>query len=228
VTALDSTQKLDQTMLNTSSNIGRDKSFVYDLNKERCTSPAAVPNHYWSAAGYSMPIGSEQFELPYIYSHTTTMDHETRYDPPSIRNYTGEQEDERALSEGENNDSTEMSRQRKDLFHLSLSFFLFGLINNVLYVIILSAALDLVPPSTPKGIITFWNIAPCIVAKFSWPYILKGQIRYVRRIIGCCFLSVTGMIVVATSEGLSSRLFGIGCASFAAGEHTLTISVHLS
>jgi len=30
------------------------------------------------------------------------MDHETRYDP-------GEQEDERALSEGENNDSTEMS-----------------------------------------------------------------------------------------------------------------------
>ncbi|KAI0305535.1 CLN3 protein-domain-containing protein [Multifurca ochricompacta] len=42
----------------------------------------------------------------------------------------------------------------------------------VLYVIILSAALDLVPPSTPKGVIAFWNIAPC-----------------------CCFLSVTGMIV---------------------------------
>jgi hypothetical protein len=65
----------------------------------------------------------------------------------------------------------------------------------VLYVIILSAALDLVPPSTPKGIIAFWNIAPSIVAKFSWPYILKGRIRYVRRLIGCCFLSVTGMIV---------------------------------
>jgi battenin len=65
----------------------------------------------------------------------------------------------------------------------------------VLYVIILSAALDLVPPSTPKGIIAFWNIAPCLVAKFSWPYILKGRIRYVRRLIGCCFLSVTGMIV---------------------------------
>ena len=49
-----------------------------------------------------MPIESEQFELSSIYSRTTTMDHETRYDP-------GEQEDERALSEGENNDSTEMS-----------------------------------------------------------------------------------------------------------------------
>lgn len=65
----------------------------------------------------------------------------------------------------------------------------------VLYVIILSAALDLVPPSTPKGIIAFWNIAPSLVAKFSWPYILKGRIRYVRRLVGCCFLSVTGMIV---------------------------------
>ena len=65
----------------------------------------------------------------------------------------------------------------------------------VLYVIILSAALDLVPPSTPKGIIAFWNIAPSIVAKFSWPYVLKGRIRYVRRNEGCCFLSVTGMIV---------------------------------
>lgn len=65
----------------------------------------------------------------------------------------------------------------------------------VLYVIILSAALDLVPPSTPKGIIAFWNIAPSIVAKFSWPYLLKGRIRYVRRLIGYCLLSVTGMIV---------------------------------
>ena len=110
----------------------------------------------------------------------------------------------------------------------------------VLYVIILSAALDLVPPSTPKGIIAFWNIAPSIVAKFSWPYLLKGRIRYVRRLIGCCFLSVIGMIVshrldpsvspsrlpqvVATSEGLSPRLFGIGCASFASGESPFTPS----
>ncbi|KAI0000431.1 batten's disease protein Cln3 [Russula vinacea] len=114
------------------------------------------------------------------------------------------------------------SEQRRNLFRLSLSFFLFGLINNVLYVIILSAALDLVPPSTPKGIIAFWNITPSIVAKFSWPYILKGRIRYARRLIGCCFLSVTGMIVVASSAGLSGRLFGIGCASLASGLGELT------
>lgn len=39
---------------------------------------------------------------------------------------------------------------RPPFLSLGLSFFIFGLINNVLYVIILSAALDLVPPSTPK------------------------------------------------------------------------------
>ncbi|KAI9442411.1 batten's disease protein Cln3 [Lactarius indigo] len=142
----------------------------------------------------------EQFELP------TFMDSETRLE-----------EDERLLSQSENDKIAEMRKQQRSLLRLSLSFFLFGLINNVLYVIILSAALDLVPPSTPKGIIAFWNIAPSIVAKFSWPYILKGRIRYVRRVIGCCFLSVMGMIVVATSDGLSPRLFGIGCASLASG-----------
>jgi len=65
----------------------------------------------------------------------------------------------------------------------------------VLYVIILSAALDLVPPSTPKGIIAFCNIAPSLFAKISWPYFLKGRIRYVKRLVGCCLLSTLGMIV---------------------------------
>ena len=65
----------------------------------------------------------------------------------------------------------------------------------VLYVIILSAALDLVPPSTPKGIIAFCNIAPALVAKVGWPYFLKGKIRYTKRLAGCCVLSAFGMIV---------------------------------
>lgn len=68
----------------------------------------------------------------------------------------------------------------------------------VLYVVILSAALDLVPPSTPKGIIAFCNIFPALVAKVGWPYVLKGRIRYVRRIIGNCILSVLGMVVSTT------------------------------
>ncbi|KAH9929970.1 batten's disease protein Cln3 [Amylocystis lapponica] len=102
-------------------------------------------------------------------------------------------------------------------FRLQLSFFLFGLINNVLYVIILSAALDLVPPSTPKGIIAFCNIFPALLVKLGWPYLLKGRIRYARRLIGCCVISITGMIVVASFDILFMRLLGIALASFSSG-----------
>ncbi|THV05698.1 batten's disease protein Cln3 [Dendrothele bispora CBS 962.96] len=108
------------------------------------------------------------------------------------------------------------------LRRLGISFFLFGLINNVLYVIILSAALDLVPPSTPKGIIAFCNIAPALVAKVGWPYILKGKIRYAKRIAGCCALSVLGMLVVAFFDSLFARLLGISLASFSSGLGELT------
>ncbi|KAK0194478.1 batten's disease protein Cln3 [Armillaria mellea] len=111
---------------------------------------------------------------------------------------------------------------RRALVRLASSFFLFGLINNVLYVIILSAALDLVPPSTPKGIIAFCNIAPALVVKVGWPYVLKGRIRYAKRVIGCCLLSVLGMIVVAFSDALSMRLLGISLASFSSGLGELT------
>ncbi|KAH7921472.1 batten's disease protein Cln3 [Leucogyrophana mollusca] len=112
--------------------------------------------------------------------------------------------------------------ERRLLLKLGLSFFLFGLINNVLYVVILSAALDLVPPSTPKGIIAFCNIAPALIAKVGWPYLLKGQIRYARRVVGCCLLSVLGMLVVALHESLFSRLMGIALASFSSGLGELT------
>ncbi|EIW79659.1 batten's disease protein Cln3 [Coniophora puteana RWD-64-598 SS2] len=115
-----------------------------------------------------------------------------------------------------------LTAEKKSLLRLGASFFLFGLINNVLYVIILSAALDLVPPSTPKGIIAFCNIAPALAAKIGWPYLLKGKIQYARRVIGCCLLSFVGMLVVALYESLYARLLGICLASFSSGLGELT------
>ncbi|KAI0786984.1 batten's disease protein Cln3 [Abortiporus biennis] len=114
------------------------------------------------------------------------------------------------------------SRPRRLLFKLGLSFFLFGMINNVLYVIILSAALDLVPSSTPKGIILFCNITPSLIAKIGWPYVLKGRIRYAKRLIGCCLLSVFGMIIIALFDSVFTRLLGICFASFSSGLGELT------
>ncbi|KAK2460752.1 hypothetical protein APHAL10511_007222 [Amanita phalloides] len=119
-------------------------------------------------------------------------------------------------------DLSSKEQQRRLATKLGASFFLFGLINNVLYVIILSAALDLVPPSTPKGIIAFCNIAPAFMAKIGWPYILKGRVRYAKRLVGCCLLSVCGMIVVAAFDSLFMRLLGISLASFSSGLGELT------
>ncbi|PPQ97278.1 hypothetical protein CVT26_006671 [Gymnopilus dilepis] len=116
----------------------------------------------------------------------------------------------------------ELEREKKLLRKLGFSFFVFGCINNVLYVIILSAALDLVPPSTPKGIIAFCNIAPALVAKVAWPYVLKGRIRYTKRLLGCCLLSTLGMLVVALFDSLFMRLLGISLASFSSGLGELT------
>ncbi|KAJ2927659.1 hypothetical protein H1R20_g9441, partial [Candolleomyces eurysporus] len=92
----------------------------------------------------------------------------------------------------------------------------------LLYVIILSAALDLVPPATPKGIIAFCNIAPSLVAKVAWPYLLRGKIQYERRLLGCCALSFFGMLIIAFFDGLYVRLLGISFASFSSGLGELT------
>jgi battenin len=72
-----------------------------------------------------------------------------------------------------------------------------SLLTSVLYVIILSSALDLVSSSTPKGLIALFNIFPALIAKVFWPYLSNGTIRYKRRIYGCTAASWTGMVVSA-------------------------------
>ncbi|KAJ5172855.1 hypothetical protein N7492_005448 [Penicillium capsulatum] len=102
------------------------------------------------------------------------------------------------------------------------AFWLFGLINNVLYVILLSAALDLVGPDLPKGIVLLADIVPAFVTKLVAPYFIHAVPYWVRVII-FVGLSVLGMLIVATSpsytEGgtIDSKIVGIVLASFSAG-----------
>ncbi|RPD61769.1 batten's disease protein Cln3 [Lentinus tigrinus ALCF2SS1-7] len=140
------------------------------------------------------------------------------YSPERLMNRLGSEGDRESLA-----DSNGIKGEGQKLRRLlGLSFFLFGLINNVLYVIILSAALDLVPPSTPKGIIAFCNIFPALIAKLGWPYLLRGRIQYARRLISCTAISVGGMMVVALFDTLYMRLLGICLASFSSGLGELT------
>ncbi|GAA5976819.1 hypothetical protein JCM5350_007257 [Sporobolomyces pararoseus] len=103
------------------------------------------------------------------------------------------------------------------------AFFLFGTLNNVLYVVILSAALDLVDKATtPKGLILFVNIAPALLVKIGWPYFVPGKPRYKQRISSCSALSFSGILIVALSNTLFWRLLGISIASFSSGLGEMT------
>lgn len=97
-----------------------------------------------------------------------------------------------------------------------------GLINNVLYVIILSAALDLVGPDVPKGIVLLADVVPSFLAKLTAPYFIH-RVPYAFRVIIFVALSTFGMGLVAATPGyadggtITTKMFGIVLASLSSG-----------
>ncbi|CAI7662768.1 unnamed protein product [Penicillium palitans] len=108
-----------------------------------------------------------------------------------------------------------------------VAFWLFGLINNVLYVIILSAAVDLVGPDVPKGVVLLADVIPSFATKLVAPYFIH-LVPYWMRILIFAFLSSVGMLVVAMSPGytdggtISSKIAGIILASLSCGAGELS------
>ncbi|KAJ4356169.1 battenin CLN3 protein [Didymosphaeria variabile] len=102
------------------------------------------------------------------------------------------------------------------------AFWLFGLINNVLYVIILSAALDLVGPNVPKGLVLLADVIPSFVTKLCAPYFIH-KIPYNIRILGFCALSACGMLVIALTpqlqdaKSITIKMCGVMLASLSSG-----------
>ena len=100
-----------------------------------------------------------------------------------------------------------------------------GLINNILYVIILTAALDLVGPSIPKGTVLLASIIPGLATKVVVPYFIH-LVPYSPRIVIFATLSTCGMLAVALSppttsaDSIAAKIAGIVLAniSSAAGE----------
>lgn len=102
-----------------------------------------------------------------------------------------------------------------------------GSVNNILYVIILSAALDLVGPDVPKGVVLLADVIPSFGTKLLAPYFIH-LVPYPARILICVFLSVVGMLTVALSPAytdggtISTKLAGVVLASLASGGGELT------
>nr|OQO24143.1 hypothetical protein B0A51_08986 [Rachicladosporium sp. CCFEE 5018] len=110
---------------------------------------------------------------------------------------------------------------------VAVSFWLFGLINNVLYVILLSAALDLVGPNIPKGTVLLADVIPSFFVKLTAPYYIH-LVPYSTRIWLFCALSAVGMLVVGASSNatdagsISAKMAGVVLASLSSGGGELT------
>ena len=99
---------------------------------------------------------------------------------------------------------------------------LLGLINNVLYVIILSAALDLVGPAVPKGVVLLCDVIPSFLMKLCAPYFIHA-IPYPARVLLFSAFSALGMLLIALSppytDGgtITTKMTGVVLASMSSG-----------
>lgn len=94
---------------------------------------------------------------------------------------------------------------KQDNIRIAIAFWFLGLINNVLYVIILSAALDLVGPSIPKSAVLLFDVVPSFLVKLTAPYYIH-LVPYKLRVPAFVSLSTCGMLLIAfTSAPLLSN-----------------------
>lgn len=97
-----------------------------------------------------------------------------------------------------------------------LAFWIFGLVNNVIYVVNLSAAIDVVGVQTPKSTVLLADVAPSFLVKLAGPFFVH-IIPYHVRIALLVVLSALGMLIVALSAPVGAKLFGIVVASVSSG-----------
>ncbi|KAK9240090.1 batten's disease protein Cln3 [Lipomyces kononenkoae] len=114
-----------------------------------------------------------------------------------------------------------LPRTKSSQSRLFAAFWIYGLINNVLYVIILSAAIDLVGANVPKATVLLADVMPSFFLKLTAPFYIH-RIRYRVRIFILVALSLFGMQCVALSSSISARLFGVVLASASSGLGELT------
>ncbi|KAI1652861.1 Batten's disease protein Cln3 [Daldinia decipiens] len=104
------------------------------------------------------------------------------------------------------------------------AFWLFGLINNVLYVIILSAAQDLVGSDVPKGLVLLADVLPSFLTKLIAPYFIH-KVPYWLRIIVFVVTSSLGMFMIALTppdKSVGVKMAGVILASLSSGAGELS------
>ncbi|KAI1636624.1 BTN1 protein [Biscogniauxia mediterranea] len=105
-----------------------------------------------------------------------------------------------------------------------VAFWLFGLINNVLYVIILSAAQDLVGSDVPKGVVLLADVLPSFFTKLIAPYFIH-KVPYWLRILVFAAASSVGMFMIAltpSDRSVGVKMAGVVFASLSSGAGELS------
>ncbi|KAI9293442.1 batten's disease protein Cln3 [Neoconidiobolus thromboides FSU 785] len=95
-------------------------------------------------------------------------------------------------------------------------FFINGLINNFVYVVFLSAALDLVGDKLPKASVLIADILPAFLVKLTVPLYMH-KVRYHYRITFVILCSIFSLYLVAFSTNLQFQFLGIILASASSG-----------
>lgn len=93
------------------------------------------------------------------------------------------------------------------------------MINNVLYVVILSAAQDLVGSEVPKGLVLLADVLPSFATKLIAPYFID-RVPYSIRIPFFAFVSSAGMLILALTPAdtsVASKMVGVMLASLSSG-----------
>lgn len=94
-----------------------------------------------------------------------------------------------------------------------------GLVNNALYVIILTLAMDLAPPNTPQSLILLLNILPGLVLKSSAPFLIHNRVAHDKRVVVLIFVNGLAMWLIAfgfvySGIFLASLMSGLGELTF--------------
>lgn len=99
-----------------------------------------------------------------------------------------------------------------------VAFFIFGLVNNIVYVIFLSAANDIIKAdsSIKKSSVLLASIMPCLLLKIVCPHLVR-VVPYAVMVSLCIILSLSSLVLVGVYEAIWIKFAGIVLCSLASG-----------
>ncbi|KAF9976479.1 hypothetical protein BGZ73_008482 [Actinomortierella ambigua] len=83
------------------------------------------------------------------------------------------------------------------------------------------AAVDIVGPSVPKGVVLLADILPSLTIKATAPYFIH-KVIYPVRILLCALLSISAVTIIGLADSVTIRIVGVTMASLSSGLGELT------